>query len=94
MEIIGMFTMLVRSEGSVLWTAFRKFAWSAPSDCWGRSVLDCSFLCLFLSTHGFIEVVLLPNQFLLISAYGKIEDGMEIKIMLKNVRRISDSCST
>jgi len=86
--------MLVGSASSVPWTAFRKFAWWAPSDCWGRFASDCSFLCLFLSTHDFIEVVRIPNQFLLISAYGKIEDGMEIKIMLKNVRRIYGSSST
>jgi hypothetical protein len=38
--------------------------------------------------------MLLPNQDLLISACGKIGDGMEIKIMLKKVRRISGSSSS
>jgi len=93
MEIIGMFTMLVRSESSVSWTVFRKVAWSAPSDCWGRSVSDCSFFASFFNSL-LIEVVLLSDQFLLISVCSKIEDGMDIKIMLKNVRRISGSSST
>jgi len=51
-------------------------------------------MCLFLLTHDLIEVVHLPSQVLLICAYGKVENDIEIKIMLKNVRRISGSSST
>jgi len=51
-------------------------------------------MCLFLLTHNLIEVEHLSSQVLLICAYGKVEDGMEIKIMLKKVRRISGGSST
>jgi len=51
-------------------------------------------MCLFLLTHDLIEAVHLPSHVRLVCAFGKVEDGMEIKIMLKNVRRISGSSST
>jgi hypothetical protein len=78
-----MVTMMACSEYSLPWTAFRKACLISAVTAEVDLFQTASSLCLLFLTQDLIKVVVLLNQILLISAYGKLQDGKEITIMAK-----------